>query len=209
MISVSILLWFPGLEVFLWPAEGNIAVIGGMRSRNMPEKYIAVSAMGHDRVGLADDIVSWIENAGGNVESSKMTVLGGEFAVIILVSGNAAVVQKIAGEAPAQSEEIGIQLCTTTTSAPHPIEGGRPYTVESSSLDSPGIMHSITREIRSLGITIEDLDTSSSTAPWTGTPVFRMKALVILPASQHVADFREHLENLAHERDLDIRLEPV
>lgn len=209
MILVFILLWYPGLEVFLWPGEKNTAVIGGKRIRNMPEKYIAVSAMGHDRVGLADDIVSWIENAGGNVESSKMTVLGGEFAVIILVSGNPAAIQKIAGEAPAQSKEIGIQLCASSTSAPHAIEGGRPYTVESSSLDSPGIVHSITREIRSLGISIEDLDTSSSAAPWTGAPVFRMKARVILPASLHVADFREHMENLAHERDLDIRLEPV
>ena len=165
--------------------------------------------MGHDRVGLADDIVSWIEISGGNVEASKMSVLGGEFAVILLVSGDETAVEKIIADADAQSGEIGIRLCATATSGPHAIEGGRPYTVESFSLDSPGIIHSITREIRSLGISIEDLDTSSSAAPWTGAPVFRMEARVILPASQSVADFREHLENLAHERDLDIRLEPV
>ncbi|MCK5736894.1 MAG: amino acid-binding protein [Spirochaetaceae bacterium] len=175
----------------------------------MPEKYIAVSAMGHDRVGLADDIVSWIESAGGNVEGSKMSVLGGEFAVIILVSGKAGSVEKLISEADAQSDSIGVKLCATTTSAPHAIEGGRPYLVESFSLDSPGIVHSITHEIRSLGISIEDLDTSSSPAPWTGAPVFKMKARVILPSSQSVADFRDHMENLAHERDLDIRLEPV
>jgi len=175
----------------------------------MPEKFVAVSAMGHDRVGLADDITAWIESAGGNVEASKMAVLGGEFAVIVLVSGTGASIDKITLEANAQSEKIGIQLCAAATSEPHAIEGGRPYIVESFSLDSPGIVHSITHEIRSLGISIEDLDTSSEAAPWTGAPVFKMKARVVLPSSLSIADFREHLENLAHERDLDIRLEPV
>lgn len=175
----------------------------------MSQHYIAVSAMGHDRVGLADDIVSWIEDAGGNVEDSKMAVLGGEFAVIMLVSGNASVVEVLVSDAPSRSEKMGIRLDTAETTAPHAPAGGRPYTVESVSLDSPGIVHAVTREIRSLGISIEDLETSSSAAPWTGAPVFRMKAGVILPASLAVADFREHMEKLAHERDLDIRLEPV
>jgi glycine cleavage system transcriptional repressor len=175
----------------------------------MSQRYIAVSAMGHDRVGLADDIVSWIEIAGGNVEDSKMAVLGGEFAVIMLVSGSSAAVDSLVGKAPSQALELGIRLDAAETTAPHAPAGGRPYTVESVSLDSPGIVHAVTREIRSLGISIEDLETSSSAAPWTGAPVFRMRAGVILPASLSVADFREHMENLAHERDLDIRLEPV
>lgn len=173
------------------------------------QHYIAVSAMGHDRVGLADDIVSWIEAAGGNVEDSKMAVLGGEFAVIMLVSGNASTVESLEGGSSAHSKTLGIRLDAAETSAPHAPAGGRPYTVESVSLDSPGIVHAITREIRSMGISIEDLETSSSAAPWTGAPVFRMKAGVILPSTLAVADFREHLEKIAHERDLDIRLEPV
>lgn len=175
----------------------------------MSPHYIAVSAMGHDRVGLADDIVSWIEAAAGNVEDSKMAVLGGEFAVIMLVSGNASTVDILLGDALSRSKEMGIRLDVSETTAPHAPAGCRPYTVESVSLDSPGIVHAITREIRSLGISIEDLETSSAAAPWTGAPVFRMKAAVILPASLSVADFREHMDKLAHERDLDIRLEPV
>ena len=175
----------------------------------MSNRYIAVSAMGHDRIGLADDIVSWIEAAGGNVEESKMAVLGGEFAVIMLVSGNSGIVDILIDEAPSRAQELGIRLDAAETTAPHVTAGGRPYFVESVSLDSPGIVHAVTREIRSMGISIEDLETSSSCAPWTGAPVFRMKAGVILPSSLSVAEFRERLDNLAHERDLDIRLEPV
>lgn len=175
----------------------------------MPSHFLAVSAMGHDRVGLADDIADWIESAGGNVEESKMAVLGGEFAVIMLVSGNAAMADEILEDSTRYGEKLGIRLSVTETSAPHSFEGGRPYTVESVSLDSPGIVHALTKEIRNMGISIEDLETSSSAAPWTGAPVFRMKARVILPPSLPVADFRDHLEKLSHERDLDVRLEPV
>jgi len=165
--------------------------------------------MGHDRVGLADDIASWIDDAGGNVEDSKMAVLGGEFAVIMLVSGDSAATGRLIDEASIRGQDMKLRLDVTETTAPHAPRGGRPYTVESVSLDSPGIVHALTREIRSLGISIEDLETSSSAAPWTGAPVFRMMARVILPSSLEVVDFREHMENIAHERDLDIRLEPV
>ena len=172
-------------------------------------RYIAVSAMGRDRVGLADDIAAWIEGASGNVEESKMAVLGGEFAVIMLISGTESTVETLSRGAAAKAEDLGLRINAAETTAPHAPAGGRPYSVESVSLDSPGIVHALTREIRSLGISIEDLETSSSAAPWTGAPVFRMKAMVILPESVPVADFREHMERLAHERDLDIRIDPV
>jgi glycine cleavage system transcriptional repressor len=165
--------------------------------------------MGRDRVGLAADITLWIEECGGNVEESRMAVLGGEFAVIMLVSGNPGAVKSLLDGAAAAAGRLDIRLDAKETTAPLPAAGGRPYFVESVSLDSPGIVHAITREIRSMGVSIEELETSSSAAPWTGAPVFRMKAAVILPATLPVADFRESMENLAHERDLDITLGPV
>ena len=175
----------------------------------MPRSYIAVSAMGRDRVGLADDIAAWIEESGGNVEESKMAVLGGEFAVIMLVSGPPSAADRLAADAESQASRLDIRFQVTPTTAPAALKDGRPYMVESVSLDSPGIVHSLTRGIRALGISIEDLETSSSAAPWTGAPMFRMKASVILPASLPVAEFREKMEELAHERNLDIRLDPV
>jgi glycine cleavage system transcriptional repressor len=175
----------------------------------MTGEYVVVSAIGRDRVGLADDIAAWIDSAGANVEESKMAVLGGDFAVIMLVSAARENIEKISGEAAGLAEDLNLQINVKKTTAPQQSSGGRPYMVETVSLDSPGIVHALTREIRSLGISIEDLDTTSSEAPWTGAPVFRMHARVILPAKLPVADFREHMENLAHEKDLDIRLEPI
>jgi glycine cleavage system transcriptional repressor len=175
----------------------------------MSVSYIAVSAVGRDRVGLADDIAAWIEAAGGNVEESKMAVLGGEFAVIMLVSGSSETTRVLLDGSENTAGRLGLRLHATETTAPNASSGGLPYTVETVSLDSPGIVHALTREIRAMGVNIADLETSSSAAPWTGAPVFRMKATLILPANLPVARFRENMEKLSHERDLDIRLGPV
>ena len=174
----------------------------------MASHYIAVTAVGHDRVGLADDIAEWIESAGGNVGESRMAVLGGEFAIIMLVSGTGVTADRLVSGAAGMGTELDLRLEAAETTAPH-AAGGLPYLVESVSLDSPGIVHALTHEIREMGISIEELETSATAAPWTGAPVFRMKARVILPRGLPVADFREQMDRLAHERDLDIRLEPV
>ncbi|MCG8454280.1 MAG: amino acid-binding protein [Spirochaetales bacterium] len=175
----------------------------------MARQYAAVTAMGHDRVGAADDLASWIAQSQGNVEESKMAVLGGEFAVLMLVSGEDSCIHTLIDGAAPLGDSLGLHIEVTETHAPHGNDQGRPYAVESFSLDSPGIVHSLTREIRGLGISIEELETSRTSAPMTGAPIFRMRALVILPATVSLADFRNSMDELAHLKDLDIRIEPL
>ena len=175
----------------------------------MAQRYVVISALGADRVGLADDIAAWVESAGGNVEESKMAVLGGDFAVVMLVGGGADAARSLLGQAPARAAELGIRLEARETGPPRAAVNGRPYLVQSVSLDSPGIVHAVTGEIRALGIGIEDLETGTTSAPWTGAPMFHMKARVILPPDLPAAELREQLDRVAHERDLDITLEPL
>lgn len=49
---------------------------------------LVVSALGQDRPGIVNELSLAILNCGCNIEDSRMTVLGGEFTVILLVSGN-------------------------------------------------------------------------------------------------------------------------
>lgn len=175
----------------------------------MVRNYVVISALGADRIGLVDDVVAWVEEAEGNIEESKMAVLGGEFAIVILAVGSAEMAKKLTEGASDLSTKLGIRVEAKKTRAPNIPSNGRPYTVESVSLDSPGIVHAITREIRAMDIAIEELDTGVNAAPWTGAPVFHMKALVILPSDVPIAEFRNRLDRLAHERDLDIDIEPL
>ena len=51
--------------------------------------YLVLSALGPDRPGLVALIADHVTRSGGNVEESRMAVLGGEFGVMMLVSGTA------------------------------------------------------------------------------------------------------------------------
>jgi glycine cleavage system transcriptional repressor len=50
--------------------------------------YLVISALGEDHPGTRQRPVPRILEQGCNIEDSRMTVLGGEFAAILLVEGN-------------------------------------------------------------------------------------------------------------------------
>ena len=52
------------------------------------KQFLAVSAIGKDRPGLAHDLVRTISECGASINDSRMLPLGGEFAMQLLVSGN-------------------------------------------------------------------------------------------------------------------------
>src|SRR4030095_16128575 len=52
-------------------------------------KWFALSAIGHDRPGIVADLAELIYECDCNLEDSSMTILGGEFAVLLLLSGQA------------------------------------------------------------------------------------------------------------------------
>ena len=49
---------------------------------------LVISALGDDRPGIVNDLSTVILEYGCNIADSRMSVLGGEFALILLVAGN-------------------------------------------------------------------------------------------------------------------------
>ena len=58
-------------------------------------QLIVISAVGSDRTGVVQDLTKVILSCGGNIEESRMTTLGSEFAMLLLVSGNWATLNKL------------------------------------------------------------------------------------------------------------------
>ncbi|MGO9309634.1 MAG: glycine cleavage system protein R [Spirochaetia bacterium] len=193
----------------------------------MATGFVALTAVGTDRVGIVDDIAGAVSAAGCNIEQSKMAVLGGEFAVIMLVSGPAASVDSMARSLPALGEKLGLLVGCRPTRAPRARsasggaksasvgagsgagEKGRPYLLTAVSLDTPGIVHAVTAVLRSHEINIEDLETETAAAPWTGAPMFRLSAHMVLGPSVSIDGLKQELARLQRELDLDIVLKPV
>ena len=175
----------------------------------MGKVYAVFSAIGADRVGIVDDISGIISASGGNIEESKMAVLGGEFAVMILVSIEAEALEALVARTGEIEARLSLKLGVRPTRERLDSESGRPYVLETVSLDGQGIVHSVSAVLRKYGINIEDLETSTDRAPLTGAPIFRMKANVVLGRAVAIGALRRELEELQAAQDLDILLMPL
>lgn len=175
----------------------------------MVQEYCVITVVGKDRVGLVEEIAAYIQFLETNIEESRMAILGDEFAVIMLVAGSAAAI----GNLLANSDEweqrfpeyhIGLRK----SQAPKESGTGIPYIIETVSLDFPGIVHAVTQLLRENAINIQELETETGIAPFTGTPLFRMKVHVVLPTGRKAMELRELLTRLGAEKDIDITIEP-
>ena len=185
----------------------------------MAKAYAVFSAIGADRLGIVDDISGLVSEGGGNIEESKMAVLGSEFAVMMLVSMDAGALGALTartGELEALIARTGelesglsLRIAFKRTSEGRGSERGRPYSLETVSLDGNGIVHSVSSVLRKYGINIEDLETRTERAPLTGAPLFRMKADIVLGPGVAIGALRRELEELQAAQDLDILLMPL
>ena len=160
-------------------------------------------------MGIVDEISGLIAQRKGNIEESKMAVLGSEFAVMMLVSLDSTLFEGLRKDMPELESRLGLKIGLVPTGAPRLPEGGRPYLLETVSLDGYGIVHAVSSVLHRLGINIEEMSTDTQAAPLTGAPMFRMKASVILGPGQSAASLRREFEALGAERDLDIDLRPL
>ena len=49
---------------------------------------LVISALGEDKPGIIDELSRCIMGSGCGIADSRMTVLGGDFAILLLVDGN-------------------------------------------------------------------------------------------------------------------------
>ena len=175
----------------------------------MATGFVVLTAVGPDRVGIVDDIAGAVSGSGCNIEESKMAVLGGEFAVIMLASGPAGSVEALTRSLPALGGKLGLQVECRPTHEPRVGEKGRPYVLKAVSLDTPGIVHSVTAILRRHEVNIEDLETETAAAPWTGAPMFRLTTHLVVGPSVSIGTLKAELAHLQQQMDVDISLKPV
>jgi len=171
-------------------------------------QLIVLSAIGPDHTGLVQDITEVILNCGGNIEESRMTTLGTEFAVLMLVSGNWHTLNRLEkGLEKLGDKELTFSIRKT---GERPIKEDRmPYAVDVVALDQQGIVFNLANFFASHNIEIADVATRRYAAAHTGAPMFAVQMTVNVPASMHIAQLREEFLDLSDRLNLDAILEPV
>jgi glycine cleavage system transcriptional repressor len=172
------------------------------------ERYLVLSAIGPDRPGLVAEVTHYVTERGGNIEDSRMAVLGGEFGVMMLVSGSPDEIARVARDHAELHTATGLDVATRDTKSPedHRRAQSFPCVVTCDAIDNPGIVRAVARALRDLGLNIVSLETTTYEAPVTGSPLFRLEATCDVPKGVTLARIRIAMHEVADRENIDIEV---
>ena len=161
---------------------------------------LIISAVGSDRPGIVSEISGVITSHGGNVEKSRMTRLGSDFAVIMLIS-----------VAPdwQESLEVALQAINEITiiTKPTRTQGaneGIQCQIDLSGADNEGIVKVLSKYLAGKFINILEMETHISNAPVTGTPLFNLIAITSTPVNLNMSNIQSDLNQIAKKLGVEI-----
>ena len=167
---------------------------------------LVISALGKDRPGIVDELSKIIYQHSLNIEDSRMTVLGGEFAILLLISGEPASLDALQARSNDIEQALQMRLLIKATTDSLPVDNAIPYAIEVTALDHPGIVNNIASFFSERNINIVDLHTENYSAPHTGSPMFALQMTIGISADTNIARLREAFTDVCDELNLDATL---
>lgn len=176
-------------------------------------KWFIVSAVGRDRPGIVADLAQLVFDCEANLEDSRMTLLGNEFAAIMLCSGQSADLdaQLAAGARRLEWQNrltVFIRPLEGEPRPPVPAPGTRLYAIETQGMDRAGIVAGICRVLADHHVNIADLQSSSLPSP-SGSAIYRMAVKAEVPATLDPARLAKALEERGAELGVEVSLAPA
>lgn len=172
-------------------------------------QLIVISAVGRDRAGIVHELTRVVLECGGNIVESRMTALGSEFAMLLLVSGNWHTPAKLEGELQRLAERNELSVFIRRTEERALSRDHLPYAVDVVCLDQAGIVFNLANFFTQRGIDIAELNTRSYAAAHTGAPMFAVQMNVSIPRDLHIAALREEFMEFCDQMNLDAIIEPI
>jgi len=168
--------------------------------------HAAITAVGADRPGIVAAVTKVLYDAGGNIEDSRMAILGGNFAVVLIAA--------LPGGAELETVERALQDATRgmdltisvrrVTEVPPEHREGRVVTIRVYGADRPGIVARVSGTLAAQRVNILDLATHVVEGE---TPVYVMLLEGVIPSDSDVAAFERELKTLATELGVDVSVE--
>jgi glycine cleavage system transcriptional repressor len=168
---------------------------------------IVLTLTGSDRVGIVEEVTGVLLGLGGNIETSRMARLGGEFAMLVLLTLSEDKLGELDG-ALAHLTDRGYKVTTTPTAEAvgAALEGWLPFQVEVEGADHEGIIHDIAAGLSKAGISIESMETGTTRAAVSGITLFSMSALVLVPPSLADGEWIAALDEAGQHAGVDVEV---
>ena len=170
--------------------------------------HFALSAVGADRPGIVAAVTGALADSGCNLEDSSMTILRGQFAIMLVVAGpdglDAPTLEKaLAG--PATDLDLVVHVRPIDEGVPSG-PTGEPWSLAVYGADRPGIVHRFTSLLADAGVNVVDLTTRVIGEP--SRPVYAMILEIALPPGVDGTDLSARLVALARELGVECSTHP-
>lgn len=192
----------PGTLLYVHPKQDR-----PLRARM--KQFLVVSVLAEDRPGILHDLARAIRDCGCNIAESRMTVLGSNFSMLLLVSGNWNTLTKLENQLPKLEKRLALIISARRTEERTPRHDLIPYAIDVVCLDQPGIVFNLANFFAERNIGIADLVTRAYPADHTGAPMFSVQMAVNIPADLHIGTLREEFMDFCDRLNLDAILEPI
>ena len=172
----------------------------------MPKRFV-LTLTGSDRIGIVELVTESILECGGDVQASRMARLGGEFAMLLLVSIPDSETERLSDKVEGLSNEgFKVSLTETEWGVASRRKDWLPYQINVRGANHEGIIHEISEHLSDLGINIESVDTNVVPAPMSGAPLFTMEAIVVAPPDLPKHKWQDELEDAADRLNVELEI---
>jgi len=164
---------------------------------------VIINAFGPDKPGIVYKISAIILSYKGNIENSKMIRLESDFTCIMLISIPENKIIPLKKEL-SKIKPININLKITDKFSLK--EKYNRYNFSITVSDDEGIIFLFSKIFSDNKINIEKMETDIRNAPITGSPIFILDSILIIPKDLNLDKFKKTLNKISKKNNIDYKL---
>jgi glycine cleavage system transcriptional repressor len=175
-------------------------------------RQVAITAIGEDHPGIVAGIAQVLFDVGGNLRDTSMTILSGEFAMILIVALPETLELAVLERAfdPVRAN-LGISVFIKALPDSRHLASNRPsegqYLITVGGADHPGIVFRLADAVARRGINITDLDTRVISE--ASNPVYLALMEILPPDSLDMAAVTSELLQLGRDLKVEVTVRPM
>lgn len=163
--------------------------------------------VGADKPGLVEQLAQTVSKHGGNWLESRMSELAGQFAGIVQVAVSEAQQPALRAALTALSGKDLTIVVAVAEPRGADKEDCRNLRLSIIGNDRPGIVREVAMALAARHINVREMDTTISSAPMSGAPMFEAVASIQVPRTLDLAELNDQLDAVANALTVDIDLE--
>ena len=172
--------------------------------------HIALTIIGRDHPGIVARVTEILYRLGCNIADSSCSILGGQFAMILIISHPEYTDRESFGDAfdPLETEGMSVFLRTLQPGGEAAPElTGEICLISVYGSDKPGIVYPVARELGNRRINITDLNTKLVGS--AERPVYVMMIEAVLPPGMELKEIAAIMADLQQKLHVDISVRDI